>query len=153
MEYEEVCRYIWKNLVPKQGQADNLHGEMLRQVEALRWEIQENGCINWDESFDYFCDFLSTEFVGLGHMDFNYVLTHDERSKAHALIIGIQNMGRINVKWQAGGMSDKKFEKKIATLATFIEDEPYDFLCDLIGKFYKFHDNIIPYEKNPKVYR
>lgn len=29
-EYFEECKYIWKNYVPKSGQADNLQGELLR---------------------------------------------------------------------------------------------------------------------------
>jgi hypothetical protein len=54
----EIARWIWKNLVPKSGQADSIQGEMLRAIEKLRWEAQENGNINWDDSFEMFIDFL-----------------------------------------------------------------------------------------------
>ena len=54
----EECKYIWKKLVPKSGQADNLQGEMVRQLEKLRYEAQNNGNINWCDDFNYFCDFL-----------------------------------------------------------------------------------------------
>lgn len=42
---------MWKNLVPKSGQADILQGEMLRQAEKLRKEACQNGNINWDDNF------------------------------------------------------------------------------------------------------
>lgn len=59
----EECKYMWKNLVPKSGQADNLQGEMLRQAEKLRKEACENGNINWDDNFVWFCDFLKNMFT------------------------------------------------------------------------------------------
>ncbi|WP_455717404.1 hypothetical protein [Anaerosporobacter sp.] len=59
----EECKYIWKNWVPKQGQADYLQGELLRQAEKLRNEAMDNGNINWDDNFDWFCDFLKYTLV------------------------------------------------------------------------------------------
>lgn len=47
-QYFEECRIIWRNFVPKSGQADSLQGEMLRQIEKLRYEAQNNGNINWE---------------------------------------------------------------------------------------------------------
>jgi hypothetical protein len=46
-----VAKWIWRNLVPKDGQASTVQGELLRAVEKLRWEAQENGNINWDDGF------------------------------------------------------------------------------------------------------
>jgi hypothetical protein len=54
----DVARWLWKNLVPKSGQADSVQGEALRAIEKLRWEAQENGNINWDDRFDMLIDFL-----------------------------------------------------------------------------------------------
>ena len=53
-----VASWIWRNLVPKSGQALTVQGELLRAVEKLRWEAQENGNINWDEGFVILIDFL-----------------------------------------------------------------------------------------------
>ena len=39
----EECKYIWRNMVPKSGQANNLQGEMLRMAEKLRNEAVDNG--------------------------------------------------------------------------------------------------------------
>jgi hypothetical protein len=54
----DIAVWIWKNLVPKSGQADSIQGEILRAIEKLRWEAQENGNINWDEGFLRLIDFL-----------------------------------------------------------------------------------------------
>lgn len=58
-KYFEQCKYIWKNYVPKRGQADSLQGELLRQLEKLRCEAQDNGNANWGEDYSYFCDFIN----------------------------------------------------------------------------------------------
>ncbi len=44
--YFDECKKIWKNFVPKSGQADNLQGEMLRQAVKLRNEACNNGNVN-----------------------------------------------------------------------------------------------------------
>lgn len=59
-KYLEECKDIWKNFVPDSGQSDVLQGELLRMVEKLRWEAQNNGNINWNEDFEYFCFILET---------------------------------------------------------------------------------------------
>ncbi len=58
MRYFEEAKQIWKTLLPKSGQADTVQGELIRAIERLRWESQNNGNGNWDEGFDRFCDFL-----------------------------------------------------------------------------------------------
>lgn len=58
MRYFEDAKQLWKTHVPKSGQADTVQGELIRAVERLRWESQNNGNGNWDEGFVRFCDFL-----------------------------------------------------------------------------------------------
>ena len=58
MRYFEDAKHLWKTHVPKSGQADTVQGELIRAVERLRWESQNNGNGNWDEGFVMFCDFL-----------------------------------------------------------------------------------------------
>ena len=58
-KYFHECKEIWKNYVPKEGQAENLQGELLREIEKLRYEAQDNGNRNWDEDYSYFCNFIS----------------------------------------------------------------------------------------------
>ena len=62
-KYFDECKYIWKNYVPKSGQADNLQGELLREIEELRCEAQDDGNINWDEDHSYFCNFISKKLL------------------------------------------------------------------------------------------
>ena len=47
-QYFDECKYIWKNYVPQAGQADKLQGELLREIEKIRCEAQDNENINWD---------------------------------------------------------------------------------------------------------
>ncbi|MFC4323091.1 hypothetical protein [Litchfieldia salsa] len=58
MKYFEEAKKIWINHVPKSGQADAIEGELLRAIEKLRYEAQNNGNGNWDEGFERFCMFL-----------------------------------------------------------------------------------------------
>ena len=50
-QYFEECKYIWQNYVPKNGVSYVLQGELLRLIEKLRYEAQENG--NFEEEEDY----------------------------------------------------------------------------------------------------
>lgn len=65
MRYFEDAKQLWKTFVPKSGQASTVQGELIRAVEKLRWEAQNNGNGNWDDEagsvdqgFIRFCDFL-----------------------------------------------------------------------------------------------
>ena len=58
MDYLEKADELWEQYVPKSGQANTVQGELLREIEALRIEAQENNNLNFDEDFAYFCDFL-----------------------------------------------------------------------------------------------
>lgn len=53
-----VAGWIWRNLVPKSGQAGTVQVELLRAVEKLSWEAQNNGNTNWDEGFEMFIRFI-----------------------------------------------------------------------------------------------
>ena len=58
VKYFEEAKHIWQSQVPKSGQADTVDGELIRAVEKLRHEAQNNGNMNWDEGFEMFCSFL-----------------------------------------------------------------------------------------------
>lgn len=55
---KDIAGWIWHNLVPKSGQATTVQGELLRAVEKLCWEAQNNGNGNWDKCFEMFIDLL-----------------------------------------------------------------------------------------------
>src|SRR5260370_21299745 len=57
-EPDNIAGWVWKNLVPKSGQSAWVQGELLRCVEKLRWEAQNNGNVNWDAGFELIADYL-----------------------------------------------------------------------------------------------
>ena len=52
MRHFDEAHRIWKEFVPKKGQAETVQGELLRAVEKLRDEASRNGNVNWDEGFE-----------------------------------------------------------------------------------------------------
>ncbi len=60
----EIAKWIWHNLVPKSGQCNTVQGELLRAVEKLSWEAQNNGNINWDAGFERLIDYLERTLCG-----------------------------------------------------------------------------------------
>lgn len=59
----DIAGWIWSNHVPKRGSVKYLQAEILRAIEALRWEAQENGNINWDEGFESHADLISRSLL------------------------------------------------------------------------------------------
>ena len=51
-------RTLWERHVPERGQADTEQGELLRTTSRLSHEYSNNGCVNWDRTFDLFCEFV-----------------------------------------------------------------------------------------------
>ena len=63
MKYQKEAGAIWKNFVPKSGQAATVQGELLRCVEKLRWEATNNGNVNWDDGFVLILKFLESRLL------------------------------------------------------------------------------------------
>jgi hypothetical protein len=55
---QELASWIWFNLVPSHGQSKTVQGELLRCVERLRWEAQNNGNMNWDFGYADLIEYL-----------------------------------------------------------------------------------------------
>ena len=60
--FNEAAR-IWRECVPKSGQADTTEGELLRAVEKLRDEAIRNGNTNWDPGFEILLSFLESKLL------------------------------------------------------------------------------------------
>ena len=69
MTHFDEARRIWAEQVPASGQADTVQGELLRGVEKLRWEAQNNGNVNWSEQFENFADFIEETLVESARFD------------------------------------------------------------------------------------
>lgn len=64
-----VAAWIWNNLVPQSGQADTVQGELLRAVEKLCWEAQNNRNGNWDSGYETLLGFLRSTLLGEKRLD------------------------------------------------------------------------------------
>lgn len=140
--YFEECKYIWKNYVPQSGQSDVLQGELLRQIEKLRYEAQDNGNINWDEDFDFFCDFLKETLCSKD------IFSEEEKKKIILILNYFKDCGNYAMRFSSGQINDNDVDvNKIA----YTKDNLYDIVADAIGQFYSKFPSPIPYEKNKKI--
>jgi hypothetical protein len=51
---------LWQELVPEQGQAISVQGEILRAVGRLAGEDRRDGCVNWGQYYENLVEFLRT---------------------------------------------------------------------------------------------
>ncbi len=61
---QDTALWIWENLVPKSGRAASVQGEVMRCIELLAWEAQNNSNLNWDKSFDDILAYLKETYLG-----------------------------------------------------------------------------------------
>lgn len=143
-KYTDVCRYIWKNYVPEEGQADSLQGELLREIEKLRWEAQENGNINWDEDFAYFCGFISNK------LSEQSIFSEDEKEEAASIMARLKSYGEYSRKVNDGEIPQDEIDmNRIA----YVEDDLYDIICDKIARLHVENPEPMSYEKNKAICR
>ena len=140
----ETCKWIWRNYVPKSGQASVLQGELLRELEKLRCEAQDNGNINWDSDFAYFCNFITETLCN------QTIYTDDEKVRIKLILSYFQECGEYADKFHNGQISDTELDvEKIA----YVYDNLYDIVADAIGELQLRHPDPIPFEKNSEIRR
>lgn len=142
--YLEECKYIWRNMVPKSGQADSLQGEMLRMIVKLRNEAINNGNINWDDNFEWFCNFLKENLVNCDLFD------EEKTIKIKMILDYIKDNGNYARKYANGEITDNQVD--IFKLA-YTDDDIYDYLEDAIAAYYLTHSTPISYEIKDFIYR
>lgn len=143
-EYFEACKFIWKTYVPKSGQSTVLQGELLRELEKLRLEAQDNGNINWDSDFSYFCDFIAETLCN------QTIYTDDEKSKIKLILAYLQECGNYAARYNKGQIPDKELDvEKIA----YVDDNLYNIVADAIGRLQMKQPDPIPFEKNSEIKR
>ncbi len=143
-QYFEECKFIWQNFVPKRGQARNLQGELLREIEKIRCEAQENGNVNWDDDFTYFCEFIKKSLIG------QPIFSETEREEICLIMEYLKECGIYARQYNDGQISDEKVQ--IEKLA-YIKDNLYDIICDFIGKLQNKNPEPIYYSKNKLIKR
>lgn len=76
---------LWNLLVPKQGKALTIQGEVIRICGKLAYEILDNGRINWDNDFEMMCKELSKYLLTCENR-----LSEEENKKIKSIISKIK---------------------------------------------------------------
>lgn len=142
--YFDECKYVWKNYVPENGQAGTLQGELLREIEKLRCEAQDNGNINWDDDYSFFCDFITKSLTE------QRIFSKKDKYIIQLIMAYIKECGLYAVKCNNREVSVDSIDiNKIA----YTGDNLYDIICDQIGLLQKSHPEPIPYKINKNIKR
>ena len=142
--YRDNCKNIWKRYVPAYGPSDALQGELLREVEALRYEAQNNGNINWDDDFAYFCDFIASSIREQSS------IPDDMKAAVSDAAAKIKACGEYGARFRDGEIPDDDLD---ADMIACVDDEPYDIIDNAIGLLDQMADGPIPYERDPSIVR
>ena len=123
-EYLEHGKHIWRNFVPKNGQAEFVQGELLRAVEKLRDEAHRNGNGNFNEK----CHRILIEYLRTNLSDKRVF-----EEKTIKLINS--NLDRLNIEDQP-----------------YTNDDIFDEIDDRIVDWYLYYGGEIRHEKNTELY-
>ena len=126
-QYLAECKYIWKNYVPESGQSEVLQGELLREIEKLRNEAKDNGNVNWDSNFSYFCENIKWKLSNMS------IYSEEELLKITLVIDYLKYTGENNI--------------------CYSRDNLYDIVADAIGKLQSVHPDPIPCDINYAIQR
>jgi hypothetical protein len=132
-----VATWIWRNLVPKSGQATTVQGELLRAVEKLRWEAQNNGNINWDEGFVILVDYLRQT------LNAHPAFTDSDRHAINA------DLDRLQAFTPAEDLDDEFDSGSLP----YVEDDLYDRLTGCVVAFARANPEPLGKPVDPRLYR
>jgi hypothetical protein len=132
-----VASWIWRNLVPRSGQSGTVQGELLRAVEKLRWEAQNNGNINWDDGFVILIDYLRTT------LNADASFTDADRHAVNSDLDRLRNFTAVDEL--AVGADDGELP--------YLEDDLYDRLTGFVVKFARTHPVPLARADNPALHR
>lgn len=107
-------------------------------VVKLSNEACDNGNINWDDNFEWFCDFLKEELIECNVFD------GVRSKKIEEALDYIKSNGNYARSYAKGDISDDEVE--IIKLA-YVDDDLYSYLEDAVAEFYLNNKELIPYEK------
>ena len=113
-------------------------------MEKIRCEAQDNGNINWDDDYSYFCDFISERLCE------QPIFTAAEKDEVILIMSYLKKCGIYAQKFNCEEIpeDDVDIEK-----TAYVRDNLYDIICDKIGKLYKENPDFIPYERNNNIKR
>jgi len=140
MKYIDEAREIWQKCVPKSGQSLTVEGEMLRSIEGLRWETQNNGNLNWDKGFEMYCEFLRK------------ILCDKEIFNDDDIEIISTDINRL----QVSGVFSRSIERDSnfdIDKMPYVADDLYDRLSDYVVLWFLRQGRSVPREVDSKQYR
>jgi hypothetical protein len=124
LHYPELVYKIWNEMVPREGPAPTVQGELLRSVEKLREEAQQHANAHYRKTHKRMAIFLRDTLVGSG--------IFDKREKERIRSVA----GRL-----------MKAGKPV------VDDQLYDHLVDQVCVFYTRHPAPIPFVARPRALR
>jgi len=135
----EECKTIWQNFIPQIGQAECVQGELLREVEKLRYEACVNGNKNWNGQFVWACGNVYNLLAESGLFD------EERLSLLRTALAYLKACGEYARAFNADEISEKDVDmNRIAHTG----EDVYDFIEDYIAEFYIANRTPIPYEKH-----
>ena len=123
MQYFNEAARIWRECVPKSGQADTIEGELLRAVEKLRDEAIRNGNTNWDAGFEILLSFLESKLLD------KTVYPEATLAVTRATLVRLRDFDR-----------------------PCLDDDQYDQLSDRVVEYLKYYSTQ-RHQKNPELHR
>lgn len=123
MQYFNEAARIWRECVPKSGQADTIEGELLRAVEKLRDEAIRNGNTNWDAGFEILLSFLESKLLDKA------VYPEATLAGTRATLVRLRDFDR-----------------------PCLDDDQYDQLSDRVVEYLKYYSTQ-RHQKNPELHR
>lgn len=123
MQFIDEAKAIWKNFVPRSGQADTVQGELIRAIAKLEDEAIRNGNGNWDDGFELLLDFLHQHLL-----DPRVYSAETIESTSRALV----SLREDDDAW--------------------LDTNVYDALSDRAVEYFRFYGSQ-PHQHNPHLYR
>lgn len=159
--YKAITIDLRERYIPPSGPSAVLQAELRRAVDKLWFEGQDNGNINWDADFEYFCDLLEKHLLSPA------VLDEPDRQMATQSLAILRDCGRqayVSKPDWARGLDDAAIEARYpGLLATpvdpdevrlaYVYDDLYQHLMDCVAIYAQAHPAPIPYTAPPEFRR
>ncbi len=148
MDYIKKANELWEAYVPESGQAATVQGELLREIEALRTEAQENDNINFDEDYAYFCDFILRTLKAARSSSY-FKLFRISRALA-----AIKRYGTLAAQYNRGELGEQEFLAlhKGRPAFAYHDNDLYDIVLEGIVDFCEANPHPLPHRPNPTLY-
>jgi len=126
--YDKEYGKLWRDLVPRRGQANTVQGELVRAIARLAVESYKNGNLNWNGSFRQLVTFLRKHLTDESVFDAPTIA----QIKRDLADIGAVGNGSQGYDYPKG-------------------EDPYDRVTDRVVEWCQKNPKPIRLKKNPKL--